>query len=181
MRAISTLQTRAECLFSRVFKKMSMKPLLPAWGAALLLAGAAQAQSYLPPEAAVRQAVEQSPTVQAADAAIRTQLLNDFAAKIHTPYMVIAGVLLVVAAGILFSPLPEVRAAEANAGGAGGAAEKHSIFQFPHLWLGVLCLFLYVGAEVMAGDAIGAYGNGFSLPLDALSPADCAGKIAESL
>ena len=57
--------------FSRVFKKMSMKPLLPAWGAALLLAGAAQAQSYLPPEAAVRAAVEQSPTVQAADAARR--------------------------------------------------------------------------------------------------------------
>ncbi|MEX8193717.1 TolC family protein [Comamonas guangdongensis] len=48
-----------------------MKPLLPAWGATLLLAGAAQAQSYLPPEAAVRAAVEQSPTVQAADAARR--------------------------------------------------------------------------------------------------------------
>ena len=104
--------------------------------------------------------------VQAADAAPRTQLLNDFAAKIHTPYMVIAGVLLVVAVGVLFSPLPEVRAAEANAGGAGGSADKRSIFQFPHLWLGVLCLFLYVGAEVMAGDAIGAYGNGFGLPLD---------------
>ncbi|KRG84224.1 major facilitator transporter [Stenotrophomonas daejeonensis] len=104
--------------------------------------------------------------VQAADAATRTQLLNDFAAKIHAPYMVIAGVLLVVAVGVLFSPLPEVRAAEANAGGAGGSADKRSIFQFPHLWLGVLCLFLYVGAEVMAGDAIGTYGNGFGLPLD---------------
>jgi glucose/galactose transporter len=34
------------------------------------------------------------------------------------------------------------------------------------LWLGVLCLFLYVGAEVMAGDAIGTYGQGFHLPLD---------------
>ena len=104
--------------------------------------------------------------VQAADAATRTQVLNDVAAKIHTPYMVIAGVLLVVAVGVLFSPLPEVRAAEVNAGGAGGSADKRSIFQFPHLWLGVLCLFLYVGAEVMAGDAIGAYGNGFGLPLD---------------
>jgi glucose/galactose transporter len=36
----------------------------------------------------------------------------------------------------------------------------------PHLWLGVLCLFLYMGAEVMAGDAIGTYGRGFGLPLD---------------
>jgi hypothetical protein len=29
-----------------------------------------------------------------------------------------------------------------------------------------LCIFVYVGAEVMAGDAIGTYGNGFGLPLD---------------
>ena len=42
-----------------------------------------------------------------------------------------------------------------------------SIFSFPHLWLGVLCLFLYVGVEVMAGDAIGIYGEGFDLPLSA--------------
>ncbi len=104
--------------------------------------------------------------VQAADAATRAQLLGDFAAKIHTPYMVIAGVLLLVAVGVLFSPLPEVRAAEANAGTLEGATEKRSIFQFPHLWLGVLCLFVYVGVEVMAGDAIITYGNGFGLPLD---------------
>jgi len=103
--------------------------------------------------------------VQAADAATRTQLLNDFAAKIHAPYMVIAGILLLVAVGVLFSPLPEVRAAEANAEGSSSAG-KGSIFQFPHLWLGVLCLFVYVGVEVMAGDAIGTYGNGFGLPLD---------------
>lgn len=104
--------------------------------------------------------------VKVADAATKAQLLSDFAAKIHTPYMVIAGVLLLVAVGVLFSPLPEVRAAEANAVAADGAPEKRSIFQFPHLWLGVLCLFVYVGAEVMAGDAIGTYGHGFDLPLD---------------
>ncbi len=28
-----------------------------------------------------------------------------------------------------------------------------------------MCLFLYVGVEVMAGDAIGVYGAGFDLPL----------------
>lgn len=48
-----------------------MKPLLPALAAALLLAGAVRAQSYLPPEAVVREAVAQSPAVQAADAARR--------------------------------------------------------------------------------------------------------------
>lgn len=106
--------------------------------------------------------------VEAADAATKAQLLNDFAAKIHTPYLVMAGILLVLAVAVLFSPLPEIRAAEANATPAsgGGAAGRSSIFQFPHLWLGVLCLFVYVGVEVMAGDAIGTYGHAFGLPLD---------------
>ncbi|MGW8423793.1 TolC family protein [Comamonas sp. HJ-2] len=45
--------------------------LLHGCAAVLLFTSAAQAQSYLPSEAAVRMAVEQSPTVQAADAARR--------------------------------------------------------------------------------------------------------------
>ncbi len=105
--------------------------------------------------------------VQAADAATRATLLNEFAAKIHAPYLAMAGLLVVLAAAVLFSPLPEIRAAEANATPArAGGSERSSIFQFPHLWLGVLCLFVYVGVEVMAGDAIGTYGHGFDLPLD---------------
>ena len=106
--------------------------------------------------------------VQAADPVAKEVLLTAFAAKIHLPYLVMAGVLVLVAIGVLFSPLPELKASEANAtpAAAGSAAQKTSIFQFPHLWLGVLCLFVYVGVEVMAGDAIGTYGNGFHLPLD---------------
>ncbi len=106
--------------------------------------------------------------VAAADAVAKAVLLDEFAAKIHTPYLVMAGVLVVVAVAILFSPLPEIKPSEANAEhDAGGATEgRQSVFQFPHLWLGVLCLFVYVGVEVLAGDAIGTYGNGFGLPLD---------------
>lgn len=105
--------------------------------------------------------------VSAADAATKETLLNEFAAKIHTPYLVMAGVLVLVAIAILFSSLPEIKPADANAERADGAAgAKGSVFQFPHLWLGVLCLFVYVGVEVLAGDAIGTYGNGFGLPLD---------------
>jgi glucose/galactose transporter len=40
------------------------------------------------------------------------------------------------------------------------------LFDFPHVWLGALAIFVYVGAEVMAGDAIGTYGRGFNIPLD---------------
>ena len=105
--------------------------------------------------------------VQAADAVTKVALLNEFAAKIHAPYLAMAGLLVLLAVAVLFSPLPEIKSSEANATPtAAGAAERSSIFQFPHLWLGVLCLFVYVGVEVMAGDAIGTYGHGFDLPLD---------------
>ncbi|WP_243039655.1 sugar MFS transporter [Dyella sedimenti] len=93
----------------------------------------------------------------------RESLLDAFAARVFWPYLGLAGLLVALAAWILLSPLPDVKAAEAKnenpARGQGG------IFGFPHLWLGVLCLFLYVGVEVMAGDAINTYGQGFGLPL----------------
>lgn len=108
-----------------------------------------------------------STAVEQADAATRAALLDEFAAKIHAPYLAMAGLLVILAVGVLFSPLPEISSTDANAtpARAGGLA-RSSIFQFPHLWLGVLCLFVYVGVEVMAGDAIGTYGHGFDLPLD---------------
>ncbi|WP_374248415.1 sugar MFS transporter [Thermomonas sp.] len=103
--------------------------------------------------------------VASADAATRDTLLDAFAARIHAPYMAMAGLLALLAVGILFSPLPELRAEDVNADrGSGG---KTSIFQYPHVWLGALCIFVYVACEVMAGDAIGTYGAGFGLPPDA--------------
>jgi glucose/galactose transporter len=103
--------------------------------------------------------------VAGADAAARETLLAEFAARVHTPYMAMAGLLALLAVGIVFSPLPEIRAEDANAAAAGGAAGR-GLLQFPHVWLGALCIFVYVGVEVMAGDAIGIYGQGFDLPLD---------------
>ena len=103
--------------------------------------------------------------VKAADPAARTMLLDTFAAKIHLPYMIMAGALVLLAVWVVRSSLPEIKPAGANDERAIGHSGR-SIFSFPHLWLGVLCLFLYVGVEVMAGDAIGTYGQGFGLPLD---------------
>lgn len=104
----------------------------------------------------------------AASVAERDAILNEFAAKVYTPYVVMASILLLLAIWIIRSPLPEIKAAEVNApaGGGAGAQARSSIFQYPHLWLGVLCIFVYVGVEVLAGDAIGTYGKGFHIPTD---------------
>src|SRR5688572_2854823 len=105
--------------------------------------------------------------VEGADAATKEQLLNEFAARIHDPYMLMAGLLALLAVAILFSPLPEIRPEDVNSEGDNGRhGGKKSLFQFPHVWLGALCIFVYVGVEVMAGDAIGTYGQGFGLPVD---------------
>ena len=103
--------------------------------------------------------------VAQADDATKQLLLAQFAAKIRIPYTIMAVALALLAFWALRSPLPEIKASEVNAQAASARDDK-TIFNFPHLWLGVLCLFLYVGVEVMAGDAIGTYGRGFDLPLD---------------
>ncbi|ACA11793.1 glucose/galactose MFS transporter [Xylella fastidiosa] len=104
--------------------------------------------------------------VATADPATKEQLLAAFAAEIHTPYLIMAGLLAVLAVGVLFSPLPELQPADVNRVLSGDTTQKTNIFQFTHLWLGVLCMFVYVGVEVMAGDAIGTYGHALGLPLD---------------
>jgi MFS transporter, FHS family, L-fucose permease len=54
--------------------------------------------------------------------------------------------------------LPEIEA-EDSGKRAGVEPSRGSIFEYPHLLLGVVCIFVYVGVEVMAGDAIGIYGK----------------------
>lgn len=101
----------------------------------------------------------------AATPEIKHELLNQFAAQIYWPYMAMAVILAALAVWILRSPLPELQSAEANKADSGPGAEgKHNVFQFPHLLLGVLCIFLYVGVEVLAADAIGTYGKSFGIP-----------------
>ncbi|GAA4292755.1 sugar MFS transporter [Aestuariibaculum suncheonense] len=85
------------------------------------------------------------------------QLLDTMADSVVTPYIVMALVLFVLGILIRKAPLPHVEAAPVEETET-GKTTKTSIFQFPHLWLGVLTLFVYVGAEVIAGDSIIAYG-----------------------
>jgi len=85
------------------------------------------------------------------------QLLDSMAGSVFTPYLIMAVVLLFFGLIIRKAPLPHVEAAKEEET-KDGETTKTSIFQFPHLWLGVLTLFVYVGAEVIAGDTIIAYG-----------------------
>lgn len=91
----------------------------------------------------------------------KNMLLGQMADSVVVPYLAMAGVLFVLALLILKAPLPEIEPKTDETESSESkhlATTKTSIFQFPHLWLGVLTLFVYVGAEVIAGDTIIAYG-----------------------
>ncbi|GAA0555918.1 sugar MFS transporter [Chitinophaga japonensis] len=100
------------------------------------------------------------------DAAARAVLLDSLASRVVGPYIVIAIVLVLLAFMIKRSTLPEVDTDGDSAGAAGGGNGRTSVFQYPYLLLGVLCLFVYVGVEVMAGDVIGTYGKQMGMSLD---------------
>jgi FHS family L-fucose permease-like MFS transporter len=92
------------------------------------------------------------------DAATRQRLLAELSSRVVTPYLVMGIALILLAFVFLKSGLPEIEMEQSTTGGAAGPmADTTSIFDHPQLWLGVICLFVYVGVEVMAGDAIGVY------------------------
>jgi MFS transporter, FHS family, L-fucose permease len=83
--------------------------------------------------------------------------------KVVLPYIILTGVLIVLAVVILFSKgLPEV--SEEQEGVSEGASDKTSIFAFPNLILGLVALFAYVGLEVITGDTIITYGISLGFP-----------------
>ena len=87
----------------------------------------------------------------------KNTLLDAMADSVFMPYLIMALVLFILGVLIRKAPLPQVEASETEIIEEGKTA-KTSIFQFPNLWLGVVALFVYVGAEVIAGDTIIAYG-----------------------
>jgi len=91
--------------------------------------------------------------------------LDELIRRVIVPYAVVGTALLALGILVVFSPLPEIdtehespEVAEANSG-------KTSIFQFPHLILGAVAIFLHVGTQVIAIDTVIAYASSFGIGL----------------
>lgn len=92
-------------------------------------------------------------------------LLDELAARVIVPYAIMAVILILLALMIKRSSLPNINTDD-DASQTKQQLAKTSVFQFPHLLLGVLCIFFCVGAEVMAGDAIVVFGKSIGIGLD---------------
>jgi len=82
-----------------------------------------------------------------------TVQLND----LFLPFYIIVGIFVLLGIFTWFAPLPEIKAVGEDDKDASAestkirefAESKKSVFQFPHLLLGVVALFFYVGIDIM--------------------------------
>jgi FHS family L-fucose permease-like MFS transporter len=102
----------------------------------------------------------------ATDAAARSVILNELAQRVITPYIVMAVILVLLGLLLRFVHLPEVDTEAEEESGSESDTKKTSIWHYPHLLLGVVALFFYVGVEVIAGDSIIRYGQSLKIPMD---------------
>ncbi|MBH0049520.1 sugar MFS transporter [Pseudoalteromonas sp. SWYJZ19] len=76
------------------------------------------------------------------------------AESVKVPYLMLAGALLLIAIIFAFIKLPEI---EAHKEENNAAVESRSLTQAPHLTMGVLAIFCYVGGEVAIGSFLVNY------------------------
>lgn len=85
---------------------------------------------------------------------------------LYTPFYIIIGIFILLGVLSLLAPLPEVKAVgedENSTQDCPYAASKTSIWQFPHLLLGALALFVYVGVETVSLSSLVDYATTLGL------------------
>jgi FHS family L-fucose permease-like MFS transporter len=93
--------------------------------------------------------------------------LDILASRLVIPYIIMALVLIGLAIMIKKAHLPEVNTEQevTKTEEKINLKGRTSVLQFPYLMLGVFCIFIYVGVEVIAIDTLSLYGQyqGFDL------------------
>ncbi|HMI67047.1 MAG TPA: sugar MFS transporter [Cyclobacteriaceae bacterium] len=97
--------------------------------------------------------------------AAKNTALDELIRRVIFPYSCVGTVLLGLGLMVRYSPLPEINTEQESAEVATANADKKSIFQFPHLILGAVSIFLHVGTQVIAIDTIIGYANSMHINL----------------
>ncbi|MCE7067948.1 sugar MFS transporter [Dyadobacter sp. CY326] len=95
----------------------------------------------------------------------RSTALDELIRRVINPYIGLGSFLFILGFLVYKSPLPEIDTEHESEQIASANAGKTSIFQFPHLILGALAIFLHVGTQVIAIDTIIGYANSMGIDL----------------
>lgn len=101
--------------------------------------------------------------LQTMDSAMRKAQLDELSHKAIIPYLFMTVILLVLAIGLKYSSLPEIQNENES---KNNFREIRETLSFPKLRMGIIALFLYVGAEVIAADTIGPFGQSENFSLN---------------
>ncbi|MDC7704148.1 sugar MFS transporter [Vogesella indigofera] len=74
------------------------------------------------------------------------------ASAVQLPYLVLAGLLFAIAVVFALLRLPTIKDEHPQQAAAAGEVVRHSVWQYRHLVLGAVAIFVYVGAEVGIGS-----------------------------
>jgi len=95
----------------------------------------------------------------------RNSALEELIRRVIVPYACVGAVLFGLGLMVRYSPLPEINTENESNEVATANSDKKNIFQFPHLVLGAIGIFLHVGAQVIAIDTIIGYANSMHINL----------------
>lgn len=97
----------------------------------------------------------------------KAAILHSYSLKIVDPYLVITGVLLLLAVMVYFSKMPEVNETMTEKEGASTEIQhKASVFHYPYLIIGILALFLSAACEGLPIDGIIIYSRALDIPIE---------------
>jgi len=95
----------------------------------------------------------------------RNLALNELIQRVIVPYFCVGILLFLLGLAVRFSPLPEIDTDQENEKTTHANSNKTSIFQFPHLILGAIAIFLHVGTQVIAIDTVIGYAGSMNIQL----------------
>jgi len=95
----------------------------------------------------------------------KNRALDELISRVIFPYICVGIVLWLFGLFIRYSPLPEIDTEHESEDLAKANTGKTSIFHFPHLMLGAVAIFLHVGTQVIAIDAIIGYAGSMKVDL----------------
>ncbi len=77
-------------------------------------------------------------------------IINDTSSPqaVQIPFAIIGGITLLILVTMFFLHLPEIKGNENEDGQMKPKTYKSSAFKYPHMWLGSLAIFFYMGIEV---------------------------------
>jgi len=103
--------------------------------------------------------------VKSMGAVERASILDELIRRVIVPYSCVGLILVLLGFLVRFSSLPEINTEQEDEITAESNKGKRNIFQFPHLVLGAIAIFVHVGSQVIAVDTIIGYAHSMNISL----------------